>query len=227
MLNTILAIMLLVFLLMAFVGDLLQYLMRIAASLFDQPNLSTHLVSLSMLVNRIGAASSLLLIGFFIDQGIAPVQLIFIYCGFSLTLAVLYFLAGLNASQSLILLRPLVMRYYKIEIAKPKTKKNAIPFRPIPNDIALIFALSLCGFLLPSVAAAIFPDYRATLLQTGFILNSIATLYFALKIEKDLAVTLNSTDTDRKWEAFVEFMFARSIGCIITTFVLPLILLAL
>jgi len=55
-----LSISVLVFLLLcAFVGDLLQYAVRIIVSILDKPNLSTHLVSLSMLLNRIGAALGL------------------------------------------------------------------------------------------------------------------------------------------------------------------------
>lgn len=227
MLYTVLALVLFVLLLLAFLGDLLQYMVRIAASIFEQPNLSTHLVSLSMLLNRIGAACGLLLIGFFIDRGVLPAQLITVYCAFSIVLAGLYFLAGTYAYQSMASLRPLVMRYYKIDIKTPTPiEPSATANRP-PIDISAIFFVALCGFLLPSVAAAIFPDYRATLLQTGFILNSFATLYSTLKIEKDLAVVLNSNETAKKWLAFTDFMFARSIGSLFTALTLPVILLFL
>lgn len=227
MLISILSALLFFLLLIAFLGDLLQFVVRIAASIYDQPNLSTHLVSLSMLINRVGAASGLLLIGFFIDYGTPPQLMIGVYCAFSIALSLLYFATGWYASNLVSILRPVVMWYYKIEIDTLEQANQHRRLRSPPNDIAFIFLVALLGFLLPSVAAAIFPDFRATLLQTGFMLNSVATLYSTLKVEKDMAVTLNCNDTQKKMGAFVEFMLARSIGSLSAAIVLPLVLLFL
>jgi hypothetical protein len=211
-------------LLLAFIGDMLQYAVRIVASVLEHPNLSTHLVSLSMLVNRFGAALGLLLIGYSIDTGVTAATLIVAYAVFVSLLGLLYLLNARYSKFSVLLLRPFVTRYYKLEVTQRDFPVCPVEWRSPRRDIAILFAVSLFGFLLPSLAAAAFPAYRATLLQSGFILNSFATLYFALKIEKELAITLNTGSEMDKWHAYVSFMYARATGCLVASLTLLLML---
>lgn len=225
--TTFLAIAVLVLLLMllfAFLGDLLQYAVRIVVSILDQPNLSTHLVSLSMLVNRFGAALGLLLIGYLIDTGISVRILAITYAVFTAILGLCY--AGTARLPALgpKLLAPFIRHYYKLDVER-RMPADVKPDSKHPQmDIALIFTVAVLGFLLPSLLAAAVPDYRATLLQSGFIVNSFATLYSALKIEKGLALTLHTGTETEKWIAYVNFMHARSIGSIVASGLLVSIL---
>ena len=219
-------ILLLVFLILAFSGDLIQYAVRILVSVLDQPNLSTHLVSLSMLINRFGAALGLLLIGFMIDTGASVYNLTAVYTLFALSMGGIYALVARFPKFGMKLLVPFIAKYYGFEVRTPNVPSfgdsEAVKCK---FDIALAFNLALLGFLLPSILAVAVPEYRATLLQTGFILNSFATLYSALKIEKSLAIILNGDNEAAKWQAYVNFMQARALGAILTAGMLFLIML--
>lgn len=212
--DTYLTFLLFPMLLFAFVGDLLQYAVRIIASILNQPNLSTHLVTLSMLINRFGAALGLLLIGFMIDTGITVYKFAVTYGVFAIILAVVYWMTARYWALGPRLLTPFIARYYRVKVDLPQFKVEQVSCTELNFDIAIIFSVALLGFLLPSILAAGFPDYRATLLQSGFILNSLATLYSALKIEKGLALTLQNGTNAEKWQAYCNFMQARAVGSI-------------
>jgi len=98
---------------------------------------------------------------------------------------------------------------------------NAQEYQPRLNiyrptlDVMIIFLLSIFGFLLPSVAASFFPNYRATLLQTGFVLNSVATLYSTFRIEKRLALIFNADDNIPKWDVYAAFLYSRGLGALL------------
>lgn len=216
---------LILMLLFAFIGDLLQYAVRIIVSLLNQPNLSTHLVTLTMLINRFGSAVGLLLIGFMIDLGTTPSELSGIYAIFVLFLGGAYWFTARFPELGLRLLAPFVMRYYSVTVDIPEIKSVQVSRTKTNLDIAIVFNIALLGFLIPSILAAIFPDYRATLLQTGFLLNSFATLYSALKIEKRLVLVLNNGSEFDKLKEYHNFMRARAIGSIISFAPLLLIFL--
>lgn len=225
MIELVLSLMLISMLLFAFIGDLLQYAVRIIVSLLNQPNLSTHLVTLTMLINRFGSAVGLLLIGFLIDSGITSSELSGIYAIFVLCLGGAYWFAAQFPELGIRLLAPFVMRYYKVVVNIPDIKYDQESRDKINLDIAIIFNIALLGFLVPSIAAAIFPEYRATLLQTGFLINSFATLYSALKIEKRLVLVLNNGTEVDKLRVYRNFMRGRSVGSIISF--VPLIVIFL
>ena len=214
-----------IMLLFAFIGDMLQYAVRIIASVMNWPNLSTHLVTLSMLINRFGAALALLIIGFMIDIGMSIIAFLSIYISFVLILGLSYWLKAKFPNFFLKVSVPFITKYYNITVDN-SFGYNSRSYAPKVNPpIAIIFSIALLGFLLPSLFAAAFPNYRATLLQTGFILNSFATLYSALKIEKNLALTMNNGNNDDKWLAYCEFMISRAVGCLLATLIFLIIFL--
>jgi len=117
-------------------------------------------------------------------------------------------------------LTPFIRNYYKIELKEHAYLIDKIRGPHFQIDLALVFSLALFGFLLPSIMAATFPGYRATLLQTGFLLNSLATIYMTLRIERQLALTLSSNNEHKKWEAYRLFMTSRAVGATLTTLIL-------
>lgn len=215
---------LIVMLIFTYLGDLMQIAVRVIISVVDQPNLSTHLVTLSLLINRFGASLGLLLIGFLIDSGVSVASLSISYAISALCIAMLYSLTGSYPVLGPHFLVPFIQRYYKLDVTHKEPVFEMPIWRQSPIDVALVNALAILGFLVPSLLAAAIPDFRATLLQTGFILNSFGTLYSALSIEKRLAITLNRGSESEKWAAYVTFMRARSIGSVVAAGVLICIL---
>lgn len=201
---------------LAFAGDILQSITRVSASVLRLPDLATHLATLSMLINRFGAAVALLLIGYSIDTEISPSKLIESYLITVLIVGMFYALAAMRGNWIMAATEKFIRFYYKVE---PNVEQRCVSehfsFKG-RIDLLVIYILTITGFLLPSVAAAIFPAYRGTLLQTGFLLNSVATLYTALKIEKEIALSLVAHDDDHKWQALVLFLMSRAYACVAT-----------
>lgn len=198
---------------LAFLGDLFQYVFRTITSLIGHPNLATHLASLSLLVSRVGASLGLLLIGFFIDTGVQYCELFTIYIIFTLLLGFTYLLISLFTEPTIEYVTAFINRYYKLDIAFTTHRYIKISLLNPKLDIIVVFSVGLLGFLIPSIAASIMPEFKATLLQTGFILNSFSTFYFILVIEKKLVLILNASCALDKWRSYKLFMYSRSIGC--------------
>lgn len=203
---------------LAFLGDILQSVSRVSASVLRLPDLATHLTTLSMLVNRFGGAIALVLIGYSIDTGIAAHQLIVTYLVTILFVGACYTLAAFRGNWILPATARFVRYYYHIDPPVDVRDIKLEVTKTARFDLTIIYLITISGFLLPSVLAAILPDYRATLLQSGFLLNSIATLYTALKIEKDIALDLISNDDDLKWRSLVTFLMSRAYACLIAAF---------
>lgn len=87
-------LLLVLMLLCTFIGGLLEFAVKVTTSVLGVPNLSTHLVSLSLLFNRLGAAVVLLMVGYFLDTGLDSIKLIGSYVVFCFLLALIYFYAA-------------------------------------------------------------------------------------------------------------------------------------
>lgn len=198
----------------AFLGDILQSVSRVSVSVLRLPDLATHLSTLSMLVNRFGAAIALLLIGYCIDTGIKPDKLVLAYFITIIIVGLFYALTALNGDNILLHTEKFVKFYYRVNPQWDSKKLTVKQAKTARFDLTLIYFITIAGFLLPSVLAAIYPVYRGSLLQSGFLLNSIATLYTALKIEKDIALSLISGDDNLKWHALVIFLISRAYACL-------------
>jgi len=85
-------LLLVLMLLCTFIGGLLEFAVKVTTSVLGVPNLSTHLVSLSLLFNRLGAAVVLLMVGYFLDTGLDSIKLIGSYVVFCFLLALIYFM---------------------------------------------------------------------------------------------------------------------------------------
>lgn len=217
------SILLVVFLLIAFIGDLVQFSLRIMVSIFKYSDLSTHLVSVSMLINRLGAAVSLLLIGLAIDIGFSYNELILLYGFFTLSLSFCYYLAFLFPLVWIPIMQYILKTYYKKNVIHD-THNSTFPTKlSLRKDMSLVFLISIFGFLIPSVAASLYPDFRGSLLQSGFILNTVATVYTAMIIEKEIAIVLNDGLEFDKWLVLGELMKSRAVGALLSSAILFII----
>lgn len=212
MLDLILSLSLFTLLILTFLGDLLQYAVRIIVSVLDHPNLTPHMVTLSMLINRFGAALGLLIIGVMLDTGTTVEKLALIYTVFLYCLAVIYYITSQNSKLCTRLLTTFMECYYKVQVEAPKSYVQTKSNIRKNYDISAIFCIAVLAFLIPSLLAANAPDYRASLLQSGFFLNSFATLYSALKIDRRMVLILNNKSKPRKLRIYRNFMQARAIG---------------
>lgn len=211
------------FILAAILGDMLQYQVRFFASVLGISNVATHLTSLSMLINRVGASVALLLIGFVVDNLSDPSLLTTRYSLVLFLAAALYICASLLVVPLLSVFSRGVNSYYRLLTVAPthiETKTHTK--RMFSADVVLTQILFNLGLLGPSILAMMNPDYRATLMQTGFMLNSFATVYFVVFIEKKMADVLIATDDAEKFRFLSKFNNSRAIGSVCSALLLML-----
>ncbi len=212
----------------AFVGDLLQFSTRTTSSILRIADASTHLSSLSMLINRVGAATALLLIGYLLDTGTNSKTLATAFCVFLLMISAVYFIYSIYLTKFILLESRLIAKLYSLPNIDILTegKRAKIEHRysniakPAFYDISLVYCISLLGFLLPSIAASHYVEYRATLLQSGFILNSLSTIYFTLVCERKQAHILINASSAEKIMFTKVFMRSRSLGTLLSVTIL-------
>lgn len=215
----------------AFVGDLFQFSTRTTSSILKIADASTHLSSLSMLINRVGAAVALLLIGYLLDTGSSSNALATSYIMFLLMISAFYYIYSVYLSKFVQLESRFITRFYRltrIDLPTEGTRaeglhrcnKNSKPFF---YDVSLVYCISLLGFLLPSIAASHYAEYRATLLQSGFILNSFSTIYFTIVCEGKQASILMSASSAEKLFFTKIFMRSRSLGSLLSVLILVMV----
>ena len=71
--------------------------------------------------------------------------------------------------------------------------------------------------------ASLYPDFRGSLLQSGFILNTVATVYTAMIIEKEIAIILNDGLEFDKWLVLGALMKSRAVGALLSSAILFII----
>ncbi len=209
---------LVVCLLAMYLMDTFQVLLRTLAGLLNISILGAHLGSVVMLLNRAATAAVLLLIGYMVDIGVPARELLTLYAGTALLLGAAHALfLGKRRIFNLTLLACRWM-YRKTGDADAITlatqefgKKRRLVVQPV---VALVGTIALAGFLLPSIAAAVFPHYRATLMQTGFIINSIASIISVLHVERRISMVIDDGDPARINHLYDAYVMSRGVGYI-------------
>jgi hypothetical protein len=149
-----------------------------------------------MLINRMSSALALLFLGYAVDEGIGADALIYLFVLSGLILGFISNLAIKRWEVARWSFRVLYRVCYgnSWEETKPSLRTSAeiehVDYPTVRLRVKLVYMstiLFFIGFLFPSVLASVWPDLRATLMQTGFLLNSIGSLIVALYVEKDIA----------------------------------------
>ena len=143
---------------------------------FENVNLSTLTVTttkLLLLINRFGIALCMPVIGLLIDMGQPTAQIASVFAyGFVIAGLSILFLTTksyfINYSSKKIL-NILKISEYNKTIIIPNTKNFSI--RGV-----LVGGLSAAGLVIPGLAASSYPQYSTFLIQTGFLINSIAAV---------------------------------------------------
>ncbi|MGK6323001.1 hypothetical protein ACMGDM_07925 [Sphingomonas sp. DT-51] len=230
MLFWLLAITLIGFLLCMFLIDTVQVLLRATAAIVGAPVLGAHLGSVFMLVNRAATALSLLLIGYLVDSYVAKLDLMVIYAAAALLIA----LCHLTLSRRVALLRLMLFFFRRIygKTPAPALIDAAVatltrtPQSSISAAVVAVTSIGFLGLLVPSLLASTYPAYRATLMQTGFIINSLASVGSVLHVERVIAVTIDKGDPDDVNALYSSYSRSRLCGYM-TAFALFAISIAL
>ena len=131
-----------------------------------------------MILNRLGASIFFVSAGLLVDLGASPKQFLAL---FSITWALLGFLSLIyirnwRATSKFII-------YYIFDNKKAESDSTVIKFNLKDVLMNYPFLLHLFGASVPVILASFFSDYRGSLLQIGFVFNSIATILVVFVIE--------------------------------------------
>lgn len=215
------------FLLSMFLIDTLQVLLRTISAVVSAPVLGAHLGSVFMLVNRATTALALLTIGYLVDKSTPMSQLLVIYAVASLVIAACHLPLLYRAPLLTLTLAAFRSIYGKTcdpvvihlarDLYRERVKYNISP------SVAGVTALGFLGLLGPSLLASAFPDYRATLMQTGFIVNSLASITSVLHVERRIAMVMDSGSSQQINELYGSYTVSRALGYLLAflAFLLP------
>lgn len=214
---TILLLALIAFLLSMFLVDTLQVLLRVISAVVSAPVLGAHLGSVFMLVNRAATAFALLTIGYLVDTGMQVQYLLLSYVAASLLLALCHI--PLLRRKFLLAVTLKSFRVIYGETCDPATLQAASQLHSsgrveykINSAVCIVTTIGFVGLLAPSLLASSFPEYRATLMQTGFILNSIASIMNVLQVERKIAMTIHGGNQKEINDLYISYTISRGIG---------------
>lgn len=131
-----------------------------------------------MILNRLGASIFFTSAGLLVDLGVSSAKFLAL---FSITWALLGFLS-LMYIQNWRTTSKLII-YYIFDNKKTESDSSVIKFKLKDVLMNYPFLLHLLGASVPVILASFFPDFRGSLLQIGFIFNSIATILVVFVIE--------------------------------------------
>jgi hypothetical protein len=162
----------------AFFIDHIPLSLRVVGFKLDAFPLSTLRSSQIMILNRFGAAFFFTSAGFLVDIGISPERFLAL---FSLAWALVGFLSLLYIRCWRTIYKFTAFYAFGNKNAVPDTRVIKFTFRDVLINYPFLF--NLIGISIPVIAASYFPDFRGTLLQIGFLFNSIATLLVVFVVE--------------------------------------------
>ncbi len=217
------------FLLCMFLVDTMQVLLRAVSSLVSAPVLGAHLGSVFMLANRAATALALVMIGYLVDIFTPQRHLLVIYIVAALIIATCHMLFT-NRRFLLRLTLFCFRRIYKRSLSPDQVSDADASLYPpaawrINPAVTLVTSVGLVGLLAPSLLAAAFPSYRATLMQTGFILNSVASIISVLHVERTIALTIDEGNPATVNRLYGSYVASRTSGYVVAALVFLTILI--
>ena len=185
----------------SFVIDTGQVAVRITSGMQGVPLLGAHTAQVLLLVNRAAVACVMVIIGYLIDGGERIETLFSLYL---ITTIIVSFM-------HIIVIRPLIISVFnvyatrvihKVVIEVPKAfRVHGRRQHRLWGSLIFVTVVNFFGLLGPSLLAAALPEFRATLMQSGFVINTIGTLIYVIHIEKQIAIKINNMDD-------LEFLFS-------------------
>lgn len=224
-----LLIALIVFLLCMFLVDTLQVLFRAISVVMSTHVLGAHLGSTFMLINRACAALALLTIGYLVDTSTPSYTLLSIYAIASLLIASAHLPLLLRAPMlnlTLIAFKRFYGKTFPQEVIQDtrRIQMERLNYRILPS-VVIVTAVGFVGLLGPSLIASAISEYRATLMQTGFILNSVASIINVIHVERKMAMIMDAGDHRQINSLYNSYTVSRSVGYASVAAIFALILL--
>lgn len=174
-----------------------------------------HFSMVIMLVNRLAVALTMPVLGLLIDMRVNTSSIVILFlCSLGL-LTFTFFLIFKCRVLVINNITSLVSRMYKFEIVKLFVSESHDTELRIRPNIVIVVAiyLPLLGFILPAILASHFSEYRATLIQSGFLLNSVGTILHVIFVEKEIGKIIDSGSVDKIQSMAGELFISRTIGC--------------
>lgn len=147
------------------------------------------IVKIFLLVNRFGIALSLPFFGLMIDLGVPTdkIALLFSVAFFAAFTAIK--LAVVHSETSDIGTHWLMRYVFSVDLPSHKPQKTKLK---LTFEGLLVGTLNAAGLSLPAISASLFPDFSTFLIQTGFLINSVAAILNVLLIDVSNTKSLNS-----------------------------------
>jgi hypothetical protein len=192
-------------------------------------SIGQHLSLIVMLGNRVCSAGLLICLGFVVDGGTSISNLLIVYIFSSVFLSITFvFFAYSNSA---------ILWFYSFlrDLLHPQVESSLGPdlyagleFK-IKLDKTIVFTnfLFIFGFLSPALVASYMPDYRATFMQTGFLLNGIASILTAFTVEKRIARTCQNGLVGEIRQLEVELSVSKAFGAVIAALLFSFLLMFL
>tara|TARA_X000000950_G_scaffold189511_1_gene229067 strand:+ start:7547 stop:8239 length:693 start_codon:yes stop_codon:yes gene_type:complete len=175
----------------AYFIDSLSLKIRLTSGIVGRVAIFNHMSMVAMMLNRLAVSLTLPILGFLIDSGLGYERIIYIVtAGIFLYLMLNLILLVFSSRITKIILY--FLRYYSVQESKSDLQelynhKNSINLLNFDKASIFAYTIIILGFFLPSVLAAAFFDYRASIIQLGFSLNVFGTLVNVLVIEKNVS----------------------------------------
>lgn len=147
------------------------------------------IVKIFLLANRFGIALSMPIVGLMIDLGVSPSIIALLFSGSFFLAFVAIQLTVVQSEVADIGTHHLMRCVFSVDLSfdEPKKTKLKVTFNGL-----LVGALSAAGLSLPAISASFFPEYSTFLIQTGFLINSVAAILNVFVIDVSNTKSLNS-----------------------------------
>lgn len=187
-------------------------------------SVSHNFVSFTNLFNRFLISVSLLTFAIAADLGFSDFHLKMALLWFTLLAFCLHgFMLLLKENTTKVL--ALLLGIY----SNQRNLENTIDYGMVKGKMLLmpsfVMLLFLSSFSIPMLFVSVFPEFRASILQTSSLINaggSILNIYF---VEKRIAELMDSGDTDSVTRYSINVIFSRTIACFVLLLSFSLIFL--
>lgn len=191
----------------------LTLIIRLAFKSFNKESLGMYYITLVMLGTRIGASLYFPAGAFLVDTGIGYIFIMKIFILSTILIIVVLYIFSKKVNAIIDFISEMLRLDSSLIIDNNTRQLKLIYSVPIFfNALAVIIPLSI---------ATLYPDYRATIIQLGFVVNSIGTVMNVFIIEKYIAESLQSS-IELGSLAVKQILTARAIGLL---FIVTLIIM--
>lgn len=190
----------------AFFVDHLPLSFRVLGFKLELFPISTLRSTQIMILNRFGAAFFFTTSGFLVDTGASVDDILFLFSVAWLTLGVVSFFYIRSWTSVARFLSKIVFGVNESDV---KTSIVSVTWRDALVNYPFFF--NLAGISLPVLAASVFPHYRATLMQAGFVFNSVATLLLVFVIEPRFVSYISDKKGEQADHFHQKLIFSKAI----------------